>query len=82
MWRWKETLDWAWAVAAAVRASDAAYVLYLEDDMVLAEGAADDLADRLAEWAQRDGGAADVAAAAQRARCGARCRRGRRERCA
>jgi hypothetical protein len=66
-WRWKETLDWAWAVAAAVRASDAAYVLYLEDDMVLAEGAADDLADRLAEWAGREGGAADVAQAAQKA---------------
>ena len=66
-WRWKETLDWAWAVAAAVHGSDAAYILYLEDDMVLAEGAADDLAVRLAEWATRDGGPADVAAAAQRA---------------
>jgi hypothetical protein len=61
LWRWKESADWAWAVAAAVQASDATHVLYLEDDVVLAAGAADAMAARVAEWTRRGGGAADVA---------------------
>lgn len=62
-WRWRECLDWAWAVTEATAASDAGFVLYLEDDVLLARSAANDLSNRLAEWATRGGGPADVTAA-------------------
>jgi len=63
-WRWRESLDWAWAVSAATAAADASFVPYLEDDVLLARGAATHLGARIAEWLTRGGGPADVAAAA------------------
>lgn len=75
-WRSRESLHWAWAVRAAVEQSDAPYVLYMEDDVVLARGAGDALAARLTDWLAREAGAVNAAPAAAKAAAVADSQRG------
>ena len=66
-WRARESAHWAWAVDLALMCSDAPFVLYLEDDMLLAQGAGDDLVDRLREWATRGKGPSNATQGAEKA---------------
>ena len=66
-WRAHESAHWAWSVQLALTASDAPFVLYMEDDVVLAQGAADALMARLREWTARSHGSSNATGAADRA---------------
>ena len=66
-WRARESAHWAWAVELALQSSDAPFVLYLEDDVLLAQGAGDALVDRLREWAARGSGPSNATRGAEKA---------------